>query len=119
MVTRSKLFFLLLFVLGLWLFSVAVVGHARNLRAREFVSQEILRSEEWIAAELGIEITETFYTKNVFVTKGEAIRLVLRRLDPTYWIGYLIYRLCFQGKPLSNVEVKYVIPEELPRGNTL
>lgn len=120
MVTRSKLLLLLLSVLGLWLLYIRVAGIVLNLRAHEFVMQGALEAEAQAAA-AGVEITETFYTKDVsYEEKGALQRFVLNNskwLDPVYPVGYLTYRLFFRGKPFSDVQ--YVIPEVLPRGNTL
>lgn len=121
MVTRSNLLLLLLSGLGLWLLYIRVAGIVLNLRAYEFVTQGIREAQVQAAAAAGVEIVETFYTRNVsYEEKGALQRFVLnnsRWLDPAYPVGYLIYWLFFRGKPFSDVQ--YVIPEELPRGNTL
>ena len=118
---RFRLLFLLLSALGMWLFFVRVTGIVLNLRSREYVTEKIHRAEKQIAAEMDIEITETFYTRNVsYEGRGVLQIFVLdssKWLDPTYLVGFWTYRLFFRGKPFSDVQ--YVIPEEFPRGNTL
>jgi len=75
---------------GLWASAVAIVGLALNLRAYDFVSQELRAAED--------PEFETFYTKNILLNEG--IRL---------WMAA-------QDQPHEN----YIFPEEvLPRGNAL
>jgi hypothetical protein len=49
-------------VAGLWASAIGVVGLAFNLRAYDFVSQELRAAED---AEF-----ETFYTKNILLNEG-------------------------------------------------
>ena len=49
-------------VSGLWASSIGVVGLALNLRAYDFVSQELRAAED---AEF-----ESFYTKNILLNEG-------------------------------------------------
>jgi photosystem II P680 reaction center D2 protein len=89
---KRWLHFFMLFVpvTGLWISSIGVVGLALNLRAYDFVSQEIRAAED--------PEFETFYTKNILLNEG--IRS---------WIAA-------QDQPHE----KLVFPEEvLPRGNAL
>ena len=89
---KRWLHFFILFVpvTGLWISAVGVVGLALNLRAYDFVSQEIRAAED--------PEFETFYTKNILLNEG--IRA---------WIAV-------QDQPHE----KLVFPEEvLPRGNAL
>jgi photosystem II P680 reaction center D2 protein len=89
---KRWLHFFMLFVpvTGLWMSAVGVVGLALNLRAYDFVSQEIRAAED--------PEFETFYTKNVLLNEG--IRA---------WMAP-------QDQPHENFE----FPEEvLPRGNAL
>jgi Photosynthetic reaction centre protein len=60
----SALHFFMLFVpvAGLWASSIGVVGLALNLRAYDFVSQELRAAED---AEF-----ESFYTKNILLNEG-------------------------------------------------
>jgi photosystem II P680 reaction center D2 protein len=77
-------------VTGLWISSIGVLGLALNLRAYDFVSQEIRAAED--------PEFETFYTKNILLNEG--IRA---------WMAA-------QDQPHE----KLVFPEEvLPRGNAL
>ncbi|WZZ88923.1 hypothetical protein YC2023_117502 [Brassica napus] len=77
-------------VTGLWMSALGVVGLALNLRAYDFVSQEIRAAED--------PEFETFYTKNIFLNEG--IRA---------WMAA-------QYKPHENL----IFPEEvLPRRNAL
>ena len=49
-------------VMGLWTSSIGIIGLALNLRAYDFVSQEIRASED--------PEFETFYTKNILLNEG-------------------------------------------------
>ncbi|CAG7901061.1 unnamed protein product [Brassica rapa] len=89
---KRWLHFFMLFVpvTGLWMSALGVVGLALNLRAYDFVSQEIRAAE--------YPEFETFYTKNILLKEG--IRA---------WMAA-------QDQPHENL----IFPEEvLPRGNTL
>ena len=89
---KRWLHFFILFVpvTGLWMSAIGVIGLALNLRAYDFVSQEIRAAED--------PEFETFYTKNILLNEG--IRA---------WISA-------QDQPHE----KLVFPEEvLPRGNAL
>jgi photosystem II P680 reaction center D2 protein len=89
---KRWLHFFMLFVpvTGLWMSAIGVVGLALNLRAYDFVSQEIRAAED--------PEFETFYTKNILLNEG--IRA---------WMAV-------QDQPHE----KLVFPEEvLPRGNAL
>jgi photosystem II P680 reaction center D2 protein len=89
---KRWLHFFMLFVpvTGLWISAIGVVGLALNLRAYDFVSQEIRAAED--------PEFETFYTKNILLNEG--IRA---------WMAA-------QDQPHE----KLVFPEEvLPRGNAL
>ena len=86
------LHFFMLFVpvMGLWTSSIGIIGLALNLRAYDFVSQEIRASED--------PEFETFYTKNILLNEG------LRA-----WMA-----------PVDQPGQNFVFPEEvLPRGNAL
>jgi len=86
----NKIAYLLKKVTGLWMASIGVVGLALNLRAYDFVSQEIRAAED--------PEFETFYTKNILLNEG--IRA---------WMAA-------QDQPHERL----VFPEEvLPRGNAL
>ena len=75
---------------GFWTASIGVIGLALNLRAYDFVSQEIRAAED--------PEFETFYTKNILLNEG------LRN-----WMAST-------DQPHEN----FVFPEEvLPRGNAL
>jgi len=84
-------FFLLLVpVAGMWTSSIGIIGLAFNLRAYDFISQELKAAED--------PEFETFYTKNILLNEG--IRL---------WMAV-------QDQPHENFQ----FPEEvLPRGNSL
>jgi photosystem II P680 reaction center D2 protein len=89
---KRWLHFFMLFVpvSGLWASSIGVVGLALNLRAYDFVSQELRAAED---AEF-----ESFYTKNILLNEG--VR------------GWLA--------PADQPHERLVFPEEvLPRGNAL
>jgi photosystem II P680 reaction center D2 protein len=89
---KRWLHFFMLFVplAGLWMSSIGIVGLATNLRAYDFVSQELKAAED--------PEFETFYTKNILLNEG--IRL---------WMSV-------QDQPHENFQ----FPEEvLPRGNSL
>jgi photosystem II P680 reaction center D2 protein len=89
---KRWLHFFMLFVpvTGLWMSAIGVVGLALNLRAYDFVSQEIRAAED--------PEFETFYTKNILLNEG--IRA---------WMAA-------QDQPHETL----VLPEEvLPRGNAL
>nr|AMD08031.1 photosystem II core 34 kDa protein [Euglena mutabilis] len=89
---KRWLHFFMLFVpvTGLWMSALGVVGLALNLRAYDFVSQEIRAAED--------PEFETFYTKNILLNEG--IRA---------WMAA-------QDQPHEQL----VFPEEvLPRGNAL
>ena len=77
-------------VTGLWMSAVGIVGLALNLRAYDFVSQELRAAED--------PEFETFYTKNILLNEG------------------LRARMAPQDQPHQH----FVFPEEvLPRGNAL
>ncbi|RLN42087.1 photosystem II D2 protein [Panicum miliaceum] len=61
---KCWLHFFMLFVpvTGLWMSAIGVVGLALNLRAYDFVSQEIRAAED--------PEFETFYTKNILLNEG-------------------------------------------------
>ena len=89
---RGGLHFFMLFVpvMGLWTSSIGIIGLALNLRAYDFVSQELRASED--------PEFETFYTKNILLNEG------LRA-----WMA-----------PVDQPHEQFVFPEEvLPRGNAL
>ena len=89
---KRWLHFFMLFVpvMGLWTSSIGIIGLALNLRAYDFVSQEIRASED--------PEFETFYTKNILLNEG------LRA-----WMA-----------PVDQPHESFVFPEEvLPRGNAL
>ena len=92
LVISVGLHFFMLFVpvMGLWTSSIGIIGLALNLRAYDFVSQEIRAAED--------PEFETFYTKNILLNEG------LRN-----WLA-----------PVDQPHEKFVFPEEvLPRGNAL
>ena len=75
---------------GMWTSSIGIIGLAFNLRAYDFISQELKAGED--------PEFETFYTKNILLNEG--IRL---------WMAV-------QDQPHENFQ----FPEEvLPRGNSL
>jgi photosystem II P680 reaction center D2 protein len=77
-------------VMGLWVSSIGMIGLAFNMRAYDFVSQEIRAAED--------PSYENFYTKNILLNDG------LRA-----WMA-----------PADQPHENYVWPEEiLPRGNAL
>ena len=77
-------------VMGLWMASIGMVGLAFNMRAYDFVSQEIRAASD--------SSYETFYTKNILLNDG--LRAWLATAD----------------QPGEN----FVLPDEvLPRGNAL
>ena len=83
-------FMLIVPLLGMWTSSIGVVGLAFNLRAYDFISQELKASED--------PEYETFYTKNIILNEG--IRA---------WMSA-------QDQPQENLQ----FPDEvLPRGNSL
>jgi photosystem II P680 reaction center D2 protein len=89
---KRWLHFFMLFVpvMGLWTSSIGIIGLALNLRAYDFVSQEIRAAED--------PEFETFYTKNILLNEG------LRA-----WMA-----------PVDQPHENFVFPEEvLPRGNAL
>ena len=89
---KRWLHFFMLFVpvMGLWTSSIGIIGLALNLRAYDFVSQEIRAAED--------PEFETFYTKNILLNEG------LRA-----WLA-----------PVDQPHENFVFPEEvLPRGNAL
>jgi len=89
---KRWLHFFMLFVpvTGLWFSSVGIVGLALNLRAYDFVSQEVRAAED--------PEFETFYTKNLLLNEG--IRA---------WMA-----------PQDQPAERFIFPEEvLPRGNAL
>jgi photosystem II P680 reaction center D2 protein len=89
---KRWLHFFMLFVpvMGLWTSSIGIIGLALNLRAYDFVSQEIRAAED--------PEFETFYTKNILLNEG------LRA-----WLA-----------PVDQPHESFVFPEEvLPRGNAL
>ena len=89
---KRWLHFFMLFVpvMGLWTSSIGIIGLALNLRAYDFVSQEIRAAED--------PEFETFYTKNILLNEG------LRA-----WLA-----------PMDQPHEQFVFPEEvLPRGNAL
>jgi photosystem II P680 reaction center D2 protein len=89
---KRWLHFFMLFVplAGLWTSALGIFGLAFNLRAYDFISQELKAAED--------PEFETFYTKNILLNEG--IRL---------WMSV-------QDQPHENFQ----LPEEvLPRGNSL
>ena len=88
---KRWLHFFMLFVplAGMWTSSIGIIGLAFNLRAYDFISQELKGGED--------PEFETFYTKNILLNEG--IRL---------WMAV-------QDQPHENFQ----FPEEvLPRGNS-
>jgi photosystem II P680 reaction center D2 protein len=86
----SQFFMLFVPVMGLWMSSIGIVGLALNLRAYDFVSQELRAAED--------PEFETFYTKNILLNEG--IRA---------WMA-----------PQDQPHEQFIFPEEvLPRGNAL
>jgi photosystem II P680 reaction center D2 protein len=76
--------------MGLWVASIGIVGLAFNLRAYDFVSQEIRAASD--------PEFETFVTKNILLNEG--IRA---------WMS-----------PIDQPGENFVFPDEvLPRGNAL
>ena len=57
--------------MGLWTSSIGIIGLALNLRAYDFVSQEIRASED--------PEFETFYTKNILLNEGLRAWMILSR----------------------------------------
>ena len=58
---------------SLWMSALEVVGLTMNLRAYDFISQEILRAYDFISQEIyAMEDYEfkTFYTKNILLNEG-------------------------------------------------
>ena len=89
---KRFLHFLMFFVpvTGLWVSSIGMVGLAFNMRAYDFVSQEIRAASD--------PEFETFYSKNILLNEG------LRA-----WMA-----------PVDQPGERFVFPEEvLPRGNAL
>ena len=89
---KRWLHYFMLFVplAGMWTSSIGLIGLAFNLRAYDFISQELKGGED--------PEFETFYTKNILLNEG--IRL---------WMAV-------QDQPHENLQ----FPEEvLPRGNSL
>lgn len=89
---KRWLHFFMLFVpvTGLWMASIGIVGIALNLRAYDFISQELRAAED--------PEFETFYTKNILLNEG------LRA-----WMA-----------PADQPHEQLVFPEEvLPRGNAV
>ncbi|NEQ19893.1 MAG: photosystem II D2 protein (photosystem q(a) protein), partial [Microcoleus sp. SIO2G3] len=89
---KRWLHFFMLFVpvTGLWMASIGIIGIALNLRAYDFVSQELRAAED--------PEFETFYTKNILLNEG------LRA-----WMA-----------PQDQPHERFEFPEEvLPRGNAL
>jgi len=89
---KRWLHFFMLFVpvMGLWTSSIGIIGLALNLRAYDFVSQELRAAED--------PEFETFYTKNILLNEG------LRA-----WMA-----------PADQPHENFIFPEEvLPRGNAL
>lgn len=89
---KRWLHFFMLFVplAGMWTSAIGIIGLAFNLRAYDFISQEIKAAED--------PEFETFYTKNILLNEG--IRL---------WMA-------LEDQPHEN----FHFPEEvLPRGNSL
>jgi len=89
---KRWLHFFMLFVplAGIWTSSIGIIGLAFNLRAYDFISQELKAAED--------PEFETFYTKNILLNEG--IRL---------WMAV-------QDQPHENFQ----FPEEVfPRGNSL
>ena len=89
---KRWLHFFLLFVplAGMWTSSIGIIGLAFNLRAYDFISQELKAAED--------PEFETFYTKNILLNEG------IRQ-----WMAV-------QDQPHENLQ----FPEEvLPRGNSL
>jgi photosystem II P680 reaction center D2 protein len=76
--------------MGLWTSSIGIIGLALNLRAYDFVSQEIRAAED--------PEFESFYTKNILLNNG--LREWMMTID----------------QPHENFPV---IEEILPRGNAL
>jgi photosystem II P680 reaction center D2 protein len=67
---KRWLHFFMLFVpvAGLWASAIGVVGLAFNLRAYDFVSQELRAAEDAEFERLDCEF-ETFYTKNILLNE--------------------------------------------------
>ena len=77
-------------LMGMWTSSIGIVGLALNLRAYDFVSQEIRAAED--------PEFETFYTKNILLNEGMSISM----------------------SSVDQPHENFVFPEEvLPRGNAL
>eukprot|EP00933_Yihiella_yeosuensis_P067135 TRINITY_DN7177_c0_g2_i1.p1 TRINITY_DN7177_c0_g2~~TRINITY_DN7177_c0_g2_i1.p1 ORF type:complete len:370 (-),score=1.35 TRINITY_DN7177_c0_g2_i1:42-1151(-) len=89
---KRWLHFFMLFVplLGMWTSSIGIIALAFNLRAYDFISQELKAAED--------PEFETFYTKNILLNEG--------------------IRMCMAVQ--DQVHENFQFPEEvLPRGNSL
>lgn len=110
---KRWLHFFMLFVpvAGLWASAIGILGLALNLRAYDFVSQEIRAAED---AEF-----ETFYTKNILLNEGmrawmasaerlTGVSLVHRSRERSVGMDFL-EKSC-RGKFLQNLATKKVDP---------
>jgi len=71
-------FMLFVPVAGLWASAGGILGFTLNLRAYDFVSQEIRAAED---AEF-----ETFYTKNILLNEGRQVGTTLKtRVACAFW----------------------------------
>jgi photosystem II P680 reaction center D2 protein len=89
---KRWLHFFMLFVpvTGLWMSAIGMIGLAFNLRAYDFISQELRAAQD--------PEYETFYTKNILLNEG--VRA---------WLA-----------PVDQPHEHFIFPEEvLPRGNSL
>ena len=83
---KRWLHFFMLFVpvMGLWTSSIGIIGLALNLRAYDFVSQEIRASED--------PEFETFYTKNILLNEG--LRAWMAPVDQPHEPLYFLKKCC-------------------------
>ena len=103
---KRWLHFFMLFVpvMGLWTSSIGIIGLALNLRAYDFVSQEIRAAED--------PEFETFYTKNILLNEG--LRTWLAPVDQPHENTKTLYFLkkCCQGATHCDILMSEVMDRE-------
>ena len=104
---KRWLHFFMLFVplAGMWTSSIGIIGLAFNLRAYDFISQELKAAED--------PEFETFYTKNILLNEG--IRLWMAVQDQAHENyqfpeevlprGNFFVKSCFSYQPLPGVGI--------------
>jgi len=103
---KRWLHFFMLFVpvMGLWTSSIGIIGLALNLRAYDFVSQEVRAAED--------PEFETFYTKNILLNEG--LRAWMAPVDQPGALTNHTKTLCFLKRSCQEATLCDILGEQSP-----